>query len=98
MPYSVYYIEINGIKRYIGHTNDLKRREKEHNQRCFKTENKKLLYHNIKNETGEKNIILKLIKIFTTKTEAKRYEALLILLDHFGEKNLWQKVPSISDR
>ena len=98
MPYSVYQIEIENEIRYIGHTNNMQRRQKEHNQRCFKGGHKKILYHNIKTKSDCKEIVLQLVRNFTTKTEAKRYEALLILKDHFSNKMLWQKVPSISDR
>ena len=35
---------------------------------------------------------------FATRPESKRYEALLILIDHFGLKRLKQKCPNISDR
>ena len=94
----VYRIKIEGTTRYIGHTNDIKRREREHNRSCFKTDDRKILYSKIKSETTYGKISLETIKQFTTKTEAKRYEAFLILYDHFTKKQLWQKVPNISDR
>jgi predicted GIY-YIG superfamily endonuclease len=95
--YSVYGIDIEGITRYIGSTGDLKRREKEHNYLCFKKAKKKDLYDKIRALGSQTHITLYLIKTFKTRVEAKRFEALLILEDWFNERNLWQKVPHISD-
>ena len=94
MTYTVYKIQIDGVARYIGHTNNLKRRQTQHNY-LFRKGKSKLLYDNIKDKTTE--LILIPIKEFKSKVEAKRWECLLILLDHFGEKLLWQKPPQIKD-
>lgn len=93
----VYQIKIKNTIRYIGMTNDINRREKEHNRLCFKNDTEKLLYNNIR-KTDIKQIKLEIVQTFKTRTEAKRYECMLILINHFKLNNLWQKVPSISDR
>jgi len=98
LKYIVYKILIDKKTRYIGHTNDLLRREKQHNYLCFRTKNKKILYNKIKTlypEYGDLSLIE--IKGFNTKIEAKRYECFLILTDYFGDKELWQQIPKISD-
>jgi predicted GIY-YIG superfamily endonuclease len=97
MPFFVYKIQIEKQTRYIGHTNDIHRRSVEHNRGCFKKPQKKIFYEKVR-ETDCQILELQILKTFRTKTEAKRYEALLILMDYFGGKQLWQKVPNISDR
>lgn len=97
MPFVVYKIDIENTTRYIGHTNDLERRSAEHNRGCFKRPQKKIFYEKVR-WTECEYLELQVVRIFRTKTEAKRYEALLILQDYFGKKQLWQKVPNISDR
>jgi predicted GIY-YIG superfamily endonuclease len=94
--YVVYRIEIEGITRYIGLTNDITRREKQHNYLCFKAGKKKALYDEVRKVSLAK-IELIIVKTFTSKVEAKRFECLLILTDHFNKAELWQKVPRISD-
>lgn len=96
MIYIVYKIEVDGVIRYIGHTNNIKRRQTQHNY-LFKKDKKKDLYYKIKLSHSEYKFNLVEIKRFKSKTEAKRWEALLILLDHFRRKNLWQKPPQIKD-
>lgn len=96
--YYVYQIKIKNAVRYIGMTNDLHRRELEHNNHCFKKDVEKVLYNKIRDTTNLTEIKLEVIKTFKTRTEAKRWECLLILIDHFKSKKLWQKVPSISDK
>lgn len=89
----VYKIEINGIIRYIGYTTDVIKREKQH-KTAFKSNLKKLLYKNIYHYHPEYEISLELIKTYKTKTDAIRYEALLILQDYFSPNpTLWQSAP-----
>jgi predicted GIY-YIG superfamily endonuclease len=94
----VYQIKVNDVVRYIGRTNDLKRRLYEH-KRGFRLENKKELYDKLRElQLGEEVIILEPIKSFRKKTDAKRWECFLILQDYFNEeRKLWQKVPRIAD-
>ena len=94
--YFVYQIKVLDKIRYIGYTENLIKREKQHNYLCFKRDNKKELYDNIK-KTNQVKINLQVIKSFNNKVEAKRYECLLILEDYFTNKELWQQVPKISD-
>lgn len=92
----LYRIEISGIIRYYGITNDLKRRQSQHNLGLRKAEKKQL--YDFLNELGVSKIELIEEQVFKTRTDAKRMEALKILQDYFGEKQLMQKVPSLSDR
>ena len=94
--YFVYQIKVLDKIRYIGYTENLIKREKQHNYLCFKRDKKKELYDNIK-KTNQVEINLEVIKSFNNKVEAKRYECLLILEDYFTNKELWQQVPKISD-
>jgi len=89
-------IKVNGVVRYIGRTNDLERREKQHNYLCFKKQTKKQLYQEIRNYPIT-DIKLQRVKSFQSKVDAKRWECYLILNDYFGKKLLWQRVPRISD-
>lgn len=91
----LYQIIINNKTRYIGRTNDLKKREYQHNY-LLKKGKDKLLYNNIRLE-NIKSISLQSISEFKNITEAKRYECYLILKDYFTDKELWQRVPLIKD-
>ena len=93
----IYRIDIDKKTRYIGYTEDIDRREKQHNYLCFSKHKKKQLYDNIKRHTKATTITLTPIKTFRTKVEAKRYECFLILSDYFTKKELWQRVPRITD-
>ncbi len=92
----LYKVEVGGVTRYIGITNNLKRRETQHNSGLSKGEKKEL--YDFCREEGIYKIQLIEMKEFKTRIEAKRYECFLILCDYFGVKRLKQKVPSISDR
>lgn len=94
--YWVYRIEIRNTTRYIGYTSDIDARQKQHNYLCFKKGMKKDLYNRIR-EIRAGEIKLTAIKTFRTKVEAKRFECFLILSDYFGKKELWQRVPRITD-
>ena len=93
--YSINYLD-NII--YIGRTNNIKIRQYQHNNLCFKKLMNKEVYNFIRENTNIKQIDLVIIKIFKTKIESKRYEMLLILQSYFNSYKLYQKIPNISDR
>lgn len=95
MQYIVYKIVDKGLTVYIGRTNNLKRRQSEHNTR-LKSEYKKEIYEYFR-QNGVIKIVLEEVATFKSKTDAKRYEMLLILEDYFSSKTLKQKVPQIKD-
>lgn len=92
MIYTVYEIKIDNTVRYIGTTNNLKRRQTQHNY-LFRKGHTKQLYENIRLYGKDYNIVLNERFSSTNKTEAMRYEALLILKDWFDDKKLWQTPP-----
>ncbi len=92
----VYRVIINNVTRYIGYTSDLKKREYTHNYLFNQPKPTKLLYKKAK-ELNQTYITLIPIRGFKTKVESKRYEMLLILNDHFGNKELYQSIPKITD-
>lgn len=96
--YYVYKVRIGSKIRYVGYTNNITAREKQHNYLCFKQEKKKILYNNIRKYYPDvKEISLITVKTFSNKVDAKRYECYLILNDYFTNKEFWQRVPRISD-
>lgn len=96
--YYVYRIEIDKRTRYVGFTQDINLRQKQHNYLCFKQGKRKELYNKVRRlYPNEKSFELNIVKTFMTKTEAKRFECFLILHDYFGKKELWQRIPRISD-
>ena len=101
--YYVYKIEIDNIIRYIGYTKDIDQRETQHRKDCYNINSKaynKHLYRWYREQKDNCSEGLKLVPIgeYKTKVDAKRAECLEVILDYFGEHNLKQKVPSISDR
>lgn len=90
--YSVYKIKVGDKTRYIGYTENIVRRQKEH-IRDYKKGSVKYLYKKTREIAPETIYELILVKDFTNKGDAKRYEALLILLDWFGKRELWQSPP-----
>lgn len=96
--YHVYIIEHNGDIIYYGRTNDLKRRQYQHNYNLRK-DKENLLYTYLK-ENKVPEIVLKSIYEYKTKIESKRMEMFLILNHYFNEDEftLKQKIPNISDR
>jgi predicted GIY-YIG superfamily endonuclease len=92
----VYKIEVGGVVRYFGYTNDLKKRKWQHNYLCFKKNYKKDLYNRIRIMKASE-IELIPIRAFDDKVDAKRFECLMILKDYFSERQLWQSIPKISD-
>ena len=97
MMIHVYSILYKNHCVYIGRTNNIIRRQKEH-IRAFKRGKKKLIYDFLREMNYEGDIELIILKTYKSKTEAKRMEMFLILQDHFGQKKLKQQVPNISDR
>lgn len=93
--YIVYSIEFKGQVIYIGRTNNLKRRQQEHNRAIKNGKGKEVHIYCIDN--GLESIILIPLKEFKSKVDAKRYEMFLILTDYFGGRCLKQKVPQIKD-
>lgn len=91
MIYYLYEIIINDTRRYIGITNDLKRRQREHN-RGLKNGDKKYLYHKLQ-DNDIQEVDLKLIEEFNNKSDAMRMEAYLIIEDWFSNRQLWQSPP-----
>ncbi len=98
MKYCVYKIEVNGVIRYIGRTNDFKRRSNEH-RRGLKKGLKKKLYDTIKEQFGEEyELSIEVLETFKTKVESKRYEMYLILKiwwENKPEFPLYQTIPPI---
>lgn len=97
MTFTVYSINYLNSPIYIGYTSNITKREKQHNY-LFTKEKKKDVYDYLKSLNLNDKIVLIPIKEFKSKSEAKRYEMLLILNDYFSTKSLKQKVPNISDR
>lgn len=94
--YSVYFIQVAGVLRYIGYTSNIKRREYTHNYLLKKGTDKKL-YNIIREKYPNMTIELQVIDEFDSKTRAKQFEALIILYDSFNEGQLWQTIPRLSD-
>lgn len=91
--YIVYEIKIDNVVRYIGSTNNLKRRQTQHNY-LFKKGDKKYLYENMRLLSKDTNIVLTERFSSDNKIEVMRYEAFLILKDYFDDKKLWQTPPT----
>jgi predicted GIY-YIG superfamily endonuclease len=93
----VYTISFNKWVIYVGLTDNIRRRETQHNY-LYKGGKVKDLYDYLRLQNFTERIELKPIKVLDTRVEAKRYECMLILQDHFSNKLLKQKVPNIMDR
>lgn len=93
MTYFVYEIVLNGTRRYVGITNNIKRRQAEHRRDVNKSNLKKYFYKMIVDYDLSREIVLNRIYAFDNKTEAMRMEAKLILDDWFEERKLWQHPP-----
>jgi hypothetical protein len=86
----VYRIVIDDIVRYIGVTNNVNRRQKEH-VRAFKKNNDKYLYRMMRESLLDENyLVLETISDELSIIDARRLEAKIILDDYFSDKNLWQ--------
>lgn len=78
---------------YIGHTNNLKRRQYQHNYNYEKGGEKELYTYIRSLKLDNVYLYLCPIQSFDTKEEASHYELYLILQDHFGRKELKQSLP-----
>jgi len=89
----VYRIVIDGYVRYVGVSNNVVRRGKEH-VRAFKKGDSKYLYKKMR-EGGldESYLILEVISDELTILDARRLEAKIILEDYFSGKYLFQSAP-----
>lgn len=96
--YQVYIIEHNDKIIYYGRTNDLKRRQYQHNYN-LRRDKENMLYTYLKEKKVD-TIVLKSIYEYKSKVESKRMEMYLILKHYFTEEEftLKQKIPNISDR
>jgi predicted GIY-YIG superfamily endonuclease len=89
----VYEIVIGGVRRYVGYTNNIKRRQSQH-VRDYQKGSPKYLYL-MTAKTAPKTIYqLNVLRQFPNKGDAQRYEAYLILKDYFTKKELWQSFPT----
>lgn len=93
----IYNIQYLGQVLYIGQTNNLKRRQSQHN-RALKNPDKKQEIYVYLRELGAESIELTLLETYENRVIAKRRECYLILKDYFGPKQLKNKIPNISDR
>lgn len=89
--YSVYEIRVNGIRRYIGSTNDFFRRKREH-LKSIKLAKKKELYEKI-NEILLPEIEFNILFETESKIHCLRKEVYFILEDYFNKNELWQAYP-----
>ena len=92
MSFYIYEILIDGVRRYIGYTNNITRRKSQHFLEIKKGSQKIYLYKKIQLLT-EPTIDFNLVKTFDNMGDAKRWEAHLILNDYFNDKQLWQSFP-----
>lgn len=109
MTYTVYTLTFDNLL-YIGQTNKLTVRYNQHKlaltnpklqKRKFYSELNKLtplLDKKSKWDFFIKNVKLSSVKEFSTRRDAKLFEAYLILQRYFNGDILYQKLPRISDR
>ncbi|MCZ2339251.1 MAG: GIY-YIG nuclease family protein [Chitinophagales bacterium] len=89
--FCVYQVKVNDVVRYIGVTNNLKRRVSEH-KRYIKSGKSKYLYEMIRS-AGDVSIEFSEVCQFDKKIDALRMEAYMILTDYYDKKLLWQSAP-----
>ena len=92
----VYRIVVDDVTRYVGITKRWEARQREHNI-ALQDGTDRLIYNFLRRE-GVTQIVLLPIREFSNRTDAKRYEAMLIFQDYFTYQNLYQKPPNVSDR
>lgn len=93
--YYIYSIKLGGLTRYIGMTNNIKRRQSQHRTDSKKLDLTKSFYKMKRQLHLEEEIVLEVIYQTEKKIEAIRMEAYLILKDHFADAQLWQSPPQI---
>lgn len=93
--YYVYSIKIDGRRRYIGMTNDIKRRAAEHNRDSKAPNPKRKFYKMVQKNHPDAKLTLDIMATYDSKLAASRYEAYLILDDYFNRGDLWNKPPVI---
>jgi len=96
LMFTVYRINHKKKAIYIGYTNNIDRRCKEHNYHLKKGTMKEMYDYLRKKKVSK--IVLEPLRTFKSKTEAKRFEMLMILMYHFGTYRTLNKIPNISDR
>lgn len=108
--FSVYQIIIDGVTVYIGYTNNIQRRTREHINLYKKVLQAKLetkedrrgikaLYLYLREQhIKPEDINLDVIKVFNTRAQGKRFECYTILDYYFNKEwTLKQRVPIIND-
>lgn len=93
----VYHIYCNNTPVYVGITNNIEERQRQHNRSLKDNRNKFKIYEYLRFNNISSIELIPIIE-FDTLTEAKRYEAYLILEDHFTKRNLKNGIPCISSR
>ena len=88
----VYEIKVDGVRRYIGVSNNINRRFKEH-LRDFNKKDKYLYRMCRESGLNESHLVLNEITEDLPVLDARRYEAFLILQDYFSERLLYQSPP-----
>ena len=106
-PTSVYMIKVKGVTRYYGITNNIDRRWKQHLASIRATQKdltkyKQTFHFRCVMDSFdldiEEDIEFFILDVFKSRVDARRFEALNILSDYFGDNECWQKIPNISDR
>jgi len=85
-PFYVYTIEHNNKIIYVGMSNNLLRRQKEHTRNINKQSPTKTLYKYLV-KAGVTTVTLNMIAEFKYRSSAKSYEAFTILTELFIHKN-----------
>lgn len=101
--HTIYKVTVNDQTIYIGRTNDLDRRIKEHLRlfkKCLnepKLNDKQLYQYCVANKISLSNEHFQPIKSIEGIVEAKRYEMFMILNAHFNNDPIQQTIPIIKD-
>lgn len=87
--YVVYGIDILGVMKYVGMTNNIKRRQYEHRRMVSKSD--KELYTMMRLSKEEPTLYI--LKEFEKKIDAVRFEAWLILDGYYNDRGLLNDLP-----